>query len=250
MNGGVQSLDRAIDLLELIAGTGTPQPLSALATASGLPTPTTHRLLRALVRRGYARQDGSRRYTLGARLIHLGDVAGKLLAGWAEQRLAELRDLTGETANLALLDGDEVVYVAQAPSRHQMRMFTEPGRRFPPHCTAVGKALLAELPDEHARAMIARTGLPPRTANTVTDAAGLFRQLEAIRRRGYAVDDGEQEVGVRCLAVAIPNGPLRTAISVSGPAARLTSRQARACVPALRCAAAQLGETLNGKEDP
>lgn len=249
MNGGVQSLDRAIDLLELIADTGAPQPLSALATASGLPAPTTHRLLRALVRRGYARQDASRHYTLGARMIHLGDAAGKLLAGWAAHRLAELRDLTGETANLALLDGDEVVYVAQAPSRHQMRMCTEPGRRFPPHCTAVGKALLADLPGEQAREIIARTGLAARTPNTVTEAAGLLRQLEAIRRRGYAVDEGEQEVGVRCLAVTIPNGPLRSAISVSGPAARLTSRQARAYVPALRRAAAHLGETLNGKEE-
>ncbi|MEU8139438.1 IclR family transcriptional regulator, partial [Streptodolium elevatio] len=145
--GGVQSLERAFDLLEVLADAGGVLGLSDLAARSGLPMPTIHRLVRTLVRLGYLRQDASRRYTLGPRLIRLGETAGRLLGSWARPYLAELMESTGETANLAVLESGEVVYVGQVPSRHSMRMFTEVGRRVQPHCTAVGKALLAQLPE-------------------------------------------------------------------------------------------------------
>ena len=110
--------------------------------------------MRTLVNRGYVRQEPSRRYSLGSRLIRLGDTSSRLLGAWLQPYLVELVALTDETANLAMLDGDEVVYIAQAPSPHQMRMFTEPGRRVRPHCTAVGKALLSQLPPDEVRAIL------------------------------------------------------------------------------------------------
>src|SRR5215468_2418410 len=146
--GGVQSIERAFDLLEMLADAGGALGLSELATTSGLPLPTVHRLMRTLVNRGYVRQEASRRYTLGSRLIRLGETSSRMLGTWLRPYLAQLVRETGETANLAMLDGDEVVYIAQVPSPHSMRMFTEPGRRVRPHCTAVGKALLAEVPAE------------------------------------------------------------------------------------------------------
>jgi IclR family transcriptional regulator, acetate operon repressor len=149
--GGVQSIERAFDLLEMLADAGGALGLSELSTASGLPLPTVHRLMRTLVNRGYVRQEASRRYTLGSRLIRLGEISSQMLGTWLRPFLAQLVRLTGETANLAMLDGDEVVYIAQVPSPHSMRMFTEPGRRVQPHCTAVGKALLAQLPPGEAR---------------------------------------------------------------------------------------------------
>jgi IclR family acetate operon transcriptional repressor len=231
--GGVQSIERAFDLLELLVEAGGSQGLSQLAASSGLPLPTIHRLMRTLVNRGYVRQEPSRRYALGPRLIRLGDTAGKLLGSWSRPYLTQLVDLTGETANLALLDGDEVVYVAQVPSRHQMRMFTEPGRRVQPHCTAVGKALLAQMPYPDVRALLARTGMAPHTLTTITDSEELITQLELIKQQGFAVDEGEQEVGVRCIAVHVPNAPTRTAISVSGPEARLSENALTRIVPAL-----------------
>jgi len=243
-SGGVQSLERAFTLLERLADAGGEAGLSELAHASGLPLPTIHRLMRTLVSLGYVRQDRSRRYSLGPRLIRLGETAGRQLGAWARPVLAELVDQVGETVNLAILDGDEVVYVAQAPSRHSMRMFTEVGRRVLPHCTGVGKALLSQLPREQVLDLLERTGMPAYTARTVTDPGRLLRQLTQVARQGYALDDGEQEVGVRCVAVPVTAGPTLAAISVSGPEGRLTRAAAARMVPAMRRAAEQLRTTL------
>lgn len=242
VRGGVQSLDRAFALLEHLADGGGSDgvALSELAARSGLPLPTIHRLVRTLVASGYVRQLPSRRYALGPRLIRLGDAASRMLGEWARPQLAALVDATGESANLAMLDGDAVVYVAQVPSRHAMRMFTEVGRRVPAHCTGVGKALLATLPAAEVRALVARTGLPAATPHTITDPAALTRELETVRAHGYAVDDAEQELGVRCVAVAVPGAPSATAISVSGPAARVTWEAVEGIVPQLHLAAEAL----------
>jgi IclR family acetate operon transcriptional repressor len=242
--GGVQSIERAFDLLEMLADAGGALGLSELAAVSGLPLPTVHRLVRTLVNRGYVRQEASRRYTLGSRLIRLGEISSQMLGTWLRPFLAQLVRLTGETANLAMLDGDEVVYIAQVPSPHSMRMFTEPGRRVQPHCTAVGKALLAELPPGEARALLERDGMPAYTPATITDPDLLIAHLEVIRKQGYAVDEGEQEVGVRCFAVAVPDAPGSLAISTSGPQARMTDDAAARIVPALKRAAREISETI------
>jgi Transcriptional regulator len=248
--GGVQSLDRAFALLEHLADAPGPDgvALSELAARSGLPLPTIHRLVRTLVASGHVRQLPSRRYALGPRLIRLGEAASRMLGEWARPQLTALVEATGESANLAMLDGDAVVYVAQVPSRHAMRMFTEVGRRVPAHCTGVGKALLATLPPAEARALITRTGLPAATPHTITDPDALMRELDRIRARGYAVDDAEQELGVRCVAVAIPGAPSATAISVSGPAARVTWEAVENFAPRLRAAAEALAGQLSAAQ--
>ncbi|MYS19248.1 transcriptional regulator, IclR family [Streptomyces sp. DvalAA-14] len=248
--GGVQSLERAFDLLERMADAGGEVGLSELASTSGLPLPTIHRLIRTLLDRGYVRQQPNRRYALGPRLIRLGESASRLLGGWARPHLAELVEATGETANMALLDGDEVVYVAQVPSRYSMRMFTEVGRRDLPHSTGVGKALLAELPPEEVRALLARTGMPAATDRTITEPEALLAELERIRAVGYAVDDNEQEVGVRCLAVTVPDSPTAAAISVCGPSGRVTEAATEKIVPVLRDVARQLALALRGAGTP
>jgi IclR family acetate operon transcriptional repressor len=241
---GVQSLDRAFRVLELMADAGGEVALSSLARTSGLPVSSIHRLVRTLAARGYVRQMPNRRYALGPRLIHLGEVASRALGALARPHLARLVDAVGETANLALLDGDRVVYAAQVPSRHSMRMFTEVGRRVPVHCTGVGKALLAGLPEDEARQLLARVGMPAQTPHTLTDAEVLVAQLAQIRSAGYAVDDGEQEAGVRCVAVPVPGGAPFAAISVSGPGGRLTADAVPRVVPLLRVAATALAEDL------
>jgi len=242
--GGVQSIERAFDLLEMLADAGGALGLSELSTVSGLPLPTVHRLMRTLVNRGYVRQEASRRYTLGSRLIRLGEISSRMLGTWVRPFLGQLVRLTGETANLAMLDGDEVVYIAQVPSPHSMRMFTEPGRRVRPHCTAVGKALLALIPPGEARALLERDGMPAYTPATITDADLLLAHLEVIRKQGYAVDEGEQEVGVRCFAVAVPDAPGLLAISTSGPQARMTDEAAARIVPALQRTAREISQTI------
>ncbi len=241
---GVQSLERAFGLLEVIAAHRGAMSLSQLATSSGLPPPTLHRLARTLVDLGYLRQEPSRRYALGPRLFLLAESSTMMLNAVALPHLSHLVDEIGETANLAMLDGDQVAYVAQAPGRHSMRMFTEVGRRVEPHCTAVGKALLAATTDEEVRALLQRTGLPRHTAHTVTDPDEFLAQLGRVRDSGYAMDEGEQEVGVRCIAVKVPESTLPLAISVSGPAPRMTDDLVADAFPVLRAAAASFAADL------
>ncbi|MBA3523995.1 MAG: IclR family transcriptional regulator [Geodermatophilaceae bacterium] len=245
---GVQSLDRALRLMEVMADAGGSLRLAEIEKATGLPLPTIHRLLRSLMHNGYARQDASRRYTLGPRLIRLGEVAGRTLGSWATPHLAALVVEIGETANMAVLEGDAVVYVAQVPSAHSMRMFTEVGRRVSAHCTGVGKALLSQLPDTEVRELLRRTGMPARTPRTLTDPAALLRELEEIRVQGWAVDDAEQEVGVRCVAAPITGAPARAAVSVSGPSGRLTAGRVAEIAPVLQRAAARIAENLLGDQ--
>ena len=240
--GSVQSVERAFALLELLADAGGSLGLTQLASASGLPLPTIHRLMATLTTRGYVRRESSRRYSLGPRLVRLGEAASRTFGVWARPSLRKLVDQTGETANLAMLDGDTVLYVAQAPSPHSMRMFTEPGRRVLPHCTGVGKALLAQMSPDDARAILVRTGMPAQTQATITDPDTLIDQLAVIRTQGFAIDDGEQEIGVRCVAVPVTAAPGLVAISVSGPQARVTEDDVPRIVPILQEVADELGE--------
>ena len=162
-SGGVQSIERAFTILETLATGGGVMGLSALAAESGLPLPTIHRLVRTLVDLGYMRQEPSRQYALGPRILLLAESASSMLSSVARPHLAQLVDDLGETANLASLDGDEIVYIAQVPSRHSMRMFTEVGRHVLPHCTAVGKAIMAHMPPAQVRDLLRRTGMPRHT---------------------------------------------------------------------------------------
>ena len=243
-SGGVRSIERAFAVLELVAAHGGSMSLSAMARGSRLPPATLHRLAATLVDLGYLRQEASRRYALGPRLALLSDGSRSRLSSAALPHLVRLVDATDETANLAMLEGDQVAYVAQAPGRHSMRMFTEVGRRVSPHCTAVGKALLATSGDDEVRALLARTGLPRHTAHTLTDPDDFLAELGRVRARGYAVDEGEQEVGVRCVAVVVPGSALRLAMSVSGPVPRMTDELLADAVPVLQQAARSLGEEL------
>ncbi len=245
---GVQSLRRAFELLEAIAESGLVS-VSTLAVRSGLPLPTVHRLLRTMVALGYVQQLPSRRYSLGPRLVRLGESAGRALGASAEPLLAKLVELTGETANLAMMEGDLVVYVAQVPSRHSMRMFTEIGRRVLPHCTGVGKALLAQRPNEEVRRIVERTGMPARTASTITTFEGLVADLDLIRERGWAEDNGEQEVGVRCIAAPILGIPFPAAVSVSGPSSRLTREAMEHVAESVVRVAGELATAFDGDTD-
>ncbi len=241
---GVQSVERVIDLLEEMGDRDGEITLSELGAQTGLPMPTIHRLLRTLSGRGYVRQLPSRRYTLGPRLIRLGESAGRRLGAGARPHLEELALELGETVNLAMIDRDMAVYVAQASSAYSMRMFTEVGRRVYCHCTGVGKMVLSQVPDQTVREIVARVGMPALTEASITDVDALLREMDAIRERGYAVDDGEQELGVRCFAVPVPGAPTPAALSVSGPATRATYEFGAAAVPVLHDLAARVSAEL------
>ena len=242
--GGVQSVERVLDLLEIMADLGGSAALSDLASRSGLPLPTIHRLLRTLLAKGYARQLPNRKYALGPRLIHLGEAAESQLGSNAKSELTWLVSETEETSNMAVLDGDYVLYVAQAPSPHAMRMFTEVGRRAHTHSTGVGKAILSQLDDEAVRAIVQRAGMPCPTEHSIGTIDELLADLALIRERGYAIDDGEQELGVRCFAVPLPDFPTPAAISISGPDQRVTMETAATAVPLLQQSARRISDAV------
>lgn len=245
-DGGVQSLHRALDLVEVVAMRGGHLTIGEIAAATEVPLPTVHRLLRTLVDRGYMRQLPNRRYALGFRLVPLGATASSMVGADTEAVLSRLVDALGETANLAVLSGSHAEYVAQVPSRHTMRMFTEVGRQVNLHCTGVGKALLAQLDDDRALAVVRRVGLSRQTEHTLVTEADLLADLGQVRARGYALDEQEQEAGVRCVAVAVGPEPLSwTAVSVSGPVTRMTDDLVNRAVPLLGQAGRALTMHLN-----
>lgn len=240
----VQSVDRALDLLELITDAGGEIMLSTLAQQSQLPMPTIHRLLRTLVTNGYLHQLANRRYVLGPRLIRVGEAASRQFGSLARSRLLVVAEQLGETANLAVLDSDMALYIAQAPSRRSVRMFTEVGRRVHTHDSGVGKAILAQLDASAVRAIVAKAGMPRPTTATIGTIEELLAELDTIRSRGYAVDNNEQEVGVRCYAVAVPDAPIPSAISVSGPDSRVDEPFGLRAVPLLHEAAMGIASDL------
>ncbi|WP_425582287.1 IclR family transcriptional regulator [Streptosporangium carneum] len=241
----MQSVDRALDVLEALAERGGEAALSEIAAGTGLPYGTIHRLLRTLLSRGYVRQESDRRYALGGALVRLGGVAERMVATWAQPYLVRMVELSGETANLAVMEGDFVVYVAQAPSPRRLRMFAEVGRRVLPHSTAVGKVLMADRTDDDVASLVERTGMPARTANTITDLPGMLAELRRVRERGYALDLGEEELGVHCLAVGVHDGG-RTiaAMSVSGPAERIEALDREDLAEGMRKIAHDFGSEL------
>jgi IclR family acetate operon transcriptional repressor len=241
---GVQSVERVFELLELVTDAGGDVTLSELASSTDLPLPTIHRLLRTLVSLGYARQLPNRRYALGPRLIRIGEGASRQFGALARPQLKSLVDSLGESANMAVLDGNMIVYVAQVPSLHSMRMFTEVGRRAHTHDTGVGKAILAQLPDDTVRGIVTRAGMPTPTEHSIGDVDALLAELDRIRERGYAIDDQEQEIGVRCFSMAVPDAPTPTAVSVSGPISRVDEAFGERAVPMLRKAAEAISAEL------
>lgn len=200
--------------------------------------------MRTLLAHGYVRQLPTREYSLGPRLIRLGESAGRQFGTVAQPYLARLARELGESANLAMIDRDMAVYVAQASSAHSMRMFTEVGRRVFTHSTGVGKTVLAELPDQTVLEITDRVGMPPATDKTITTQAQLLKELDTIRAQGFAIDDGEQELGVRCFAVPIPGAPTPTALSISGPDARVTYEFGKTAVPVLKEVAQEISAAL------
>jgi len=244
-DGGVQSVHRALDLVEVVAARGGHLTIGEIAAATEVPLPTVHRLLRTLVDRGYMRQMPNRRYALGFRLVPLGAAAGSMAGADTEVVLTGLVDRLGETANLAVLSGARAEYVAQVPGRHAMRMFTEVGRQVDLHCTGVGKALLSRLDDDRALALVRRGGLHRQTEHTLVTEAALLDDLAAIRERGYALDEQERELGVRCVAVPVGPAPLSwMAVSVSGPVTRMTDDLVARAVPLLQEAGDRLAARL------
>ena len=249
--GGVQSLERALDILEVLGRSEGELGVSEIGLSVGLANGTVHRLLSTLTRRGYARQvSDSRKYTLGPRAVTLASSSRERLGPLARPFLKELMEVSRESANLAALDRNSVVYLEQVSAPRMVRMFTEPGNRVPPHASGTGKVLLAFQPPGVAKAVLGRSGLARFTPRTITDTGRLLAELERIREQGYATDYEEIEEGVRCVAAPVlgAEGQVVAAISVSGPTGRLEGDRLGEIIPHIKRIAADLSRSLGGQQ--
>ena len=223
--GAVRSVVKVLDILEHLGGAGRPVSLSDVARATGFNVSTTHRLLQTLAHRGYVEQrSDTRGYALGPRLVDLGSayVAGQDLVGVARPHLEALRDAVGETVHLAVYDGGDILEICHAAGQQVVSVSFRTGRRDPAHCTALGKALLAFLPEPELATFFARGDMEKRTRHTITDKAALRAALERVRADGYALDEEELADDLCCLGMPLRDSRRRVvaALSIAMPKAR------------------------------
>lgn len=229
--GGVQSVERIFQLIEHLAAHPTGVSLQTLAGETGLAKSTVHRLLASLVGLGYVVQDeenGHYRLTLKMFELSSGIVDSMDIMGVAKAHLERLSQRTGEAVHLVIRDGRDIVYIYKTESG-PMRMSSREGLRSPLYCTGVGKAILATLPGDELEDIWTHSNVQKLTDKTITDLEELRSQLVEVRANGYAIDDEENELGVRCVAVAIPgpDGRAESAFSISGLAPYMTPERIR-----------------------
>jgi len=221
----VTVLVKAFDLLEQLAEGGR-LGLSTLSKRAGITKASAYRILSTLEGRGYLTKDGGdRNYAPGHRLVRLccAFVPRSTLVTSARPILERLHSEFGETVNLATLNESSAIYIAIIESDRGLRMAASVGQRDPLHSTALGKAILAHLPEEEVARLMDRVEWVRRTPNTIVSKAQMQLELQAVREQGYAVDDEENEPGARCVAAPIlaEDGGSPAALSISGPAARM-----------------------------
>src|SRR5437588_743337 len=248
-DGGVQSVDRALLIIETLAEDDEGYRLSDLAVRTGLSTSTAHRLLTTLEKRRFVQfdRDGSK-WHVGAQSFVVGStfVRRRNFATQAMPYLRKLRDQTRETANLAVVDDESIIVLTRMESREIMRSLTKVGGRVAMVASGVGKAVLATYSDEDVNAIIRRQGMPRLTEKSIVRPGELFKELQIIRRQGYAVDDEEARMGLRCVAAVVYNdcGEPLAAISVSGMTSRLTDERLPALGRVVHEVAAELTAVL------
>lgn len=245
----VKSAQRALELLELLTRRETPTTFTALAEELNYPRSSLHGLLRTLVGRGWADYDeASRGYVLGIRTLEAGNAYTRSL-GLVERALPlmrRIRDEIDETVQLAVLDGMENVYIAKVEGGQTLTLASEVGRRLPAHATGIGKALLAGLPDDELERRLAGSRLRRVTPHTITTRAELRAHLAQVRQRGFALDNEEYTLGLRCVAVPAYDHTRRAvaAMSVAVPTIRFDQETCERVHALLRRAAAELSVAL------
>lgn len=241
---GVRSVERALSILEQLAMAGRACSLSELSSSAGLSVGTTHRVVRTLVFRGYVRQLATKAYTLGPSLVELGDSARYGAGLGAEPHLRDLAERAGGTAGLAVLDGPDVVFVAQAVPRNRgLRVVIALGERAPFAC-AIGDAILAALPLGRTRDRLVADQLRR------CDAPDLAVRLQQVRQLGYAVDDGRDSGGVSCLAVGVNRSVVPAAVVLIGAAGNPDEQVSSSAVQLLRSVASELGSEIGYRKTP
>jgi IclR family acetate operon transcriptional repressor len=220
-----KNLIKGLQILTMIAERDEGLSLSEVSRLSGVPKPTAHRLINVLLECGMIRSGAKDRYLVGPQCLILGNrfLNGLDLRQEAQDLLRELARDTMETCHLGIKEGTRIVYIEKVESPHAVRMYSRVGATNPVHSTALGRAILAYCGEDTVEAVI-DSGLECRTPNTITDPNRFRANLAEIKERGFAVDDVENEEGIRCVAAPVfdHSGDVVAGISVSGPEQRIT----------------------------
>lgn len=248
----VTSVERALSILELLASKHQGLSTSEISRFARLPKSSTSYLLRTLVGRGYVRRDAETgQHTLGVRILSLG---GQAMQGMAlrEVALPHLRHLVERTrlgAHLAILDQGDAVYIERLESPGFIKMDIWNGRRVAPQATAIGKALICHMEKQEVQEIAAHHRLNPASAKTIMSLPRLLTELAATRRRGYAIDDEEHAVGVRCVAAPVfaASGEIVAAIGVSGTVSQINDTYLASVGNIVRTSALKFSAQLGGR---
>lgn len=245
----VHSVLKALRILDAFTVEQPEASLAQLSSFLGMPRSTTHRLVRSLELAHYLEFNSrTGKYRLGLKVLGLGSIvlAQLELVSVSHPFLERLAASTGETVNLGILDGSAVIYIDKVDSREVLRTDLRVGTRLPIHCTALGKLLLAFLPEERAEKILSNYSFQPSTVHTILDPRALQAELQVIRQRGYAYGNQEFILGAQSVGVPIRDfmGKVVAGISVAGPTVRFTEERREAAIPLLLETARQISERL------
>lgn len=223
----IASVIKAIEVIEFIAHSEKEVGVTEISNGLNYGVSATYHLLNTLKECNIVVQnERTKKYSLGLKLWQIGMLAygQNHISVTLKPYLERLKNLTGETANLTVINNNQIVYIAQAESNRLVKMFTTMGATAPLHCTAGGKALLAFKPEDVRKQILGEIELTRYTENTITDKDEIIKELEEIRNKGYALDNEEREIGVSCIAAPVfdLNDNAIASITISGPTARFT----------------------------
>lgn len=251
--GSIRSVAQALRVFDYLEECGSEAGVTEVAEVLGVHKSTASRLLATLRAGGYvARNERTGGYSLGIRIMELANTKLEQfdLRTYARPFLEELAQKTNETVHLATMEGRSLVYIDKIDTTHTLAMRSKVGYRIPPHCTALGKAILSLLPKEERKHFLENTKLQRFTPNTITDPQMFEEHLVTIRTLGFATDDQEHEAGIRCVAAAIRDfkNSVVGAISISGPVTRISRQKAEEMGALVKGACLKLSSTLGYKE--
>lgn len=245
-----QSVQRAIAILEHLAAVDGPQDLSTISRSLKMNKTTVFRFLSTLEEQRYVTKDENGKYTLGYKVTWLASkyLEKNEIRKVAHPFLCELSRQTGETVHLATLDIDagKVIYIDKVDGNSAVLMASQIGGRMPIHSTALGKVLFSYRSEEEWEEYVRKYGLPPRAENTITDTEAFFKELRKVREQGYAIDNIENENGIRCVAAPIFNaaGVPVAALSISGWIITMTLERTLALVDPVKATADEISARL------
>ena len=232
-------LTKAIQILDIFPDIDKPVSITELATLTNLNITTVYRIANILAAHGYLRKEGKRgKYTIGLKFLKFNNVLTNNLKirGIALPFMEKLCTASGESTNLAVPDGDKAVYIEHIESNHTLRTFTALGNQVPLHCTGVGKIFCAYMDTDLLHSSVMKKPLNRLTENTISDYGVLLKELSTIKREGVALDNGEMEIDVRCVAAPVFDsiGKVAAAVSISGPYTRLPDKRVNELKPLVK----------------